>query len=198
MMLGAALLVAATCFGARNANAALIASAQVSRVKTSYSARKQAVVIHGHATNVEQIKVMYRGKHVKTVAVKHGKFALTQRFKGYGTFKLVAGTTTLKKITASTYATPVLRQTLAAGTKTGLQLGFVGQKHATVTIRQAGKLVKTYRTGHAKSQTRIPLKTIKRTDAKNLTATQKVRGKKVSRPLKLKGTQIGFKLYIYS
>ncbi|RRK09172.1 peptidase M10 [Lactiplantibacillus garii] len=161
------------------------ATPKISKLKVTYSSKKHAVTIKGHVKGVKKLLLNYKGKKIANVKTKAGKFVITKRFKGYGTFKLLNGSTVIKSINANKYATkkPVIKK--ATRTKKGIHYTVIGNKNATTDIYKNGKYLMSI-TAWDTNQTKFYLNNSKiKNSSKNLTITQKIAGKKTSSVVKL-------------
>lgn len=183
-----------TSMGTLGVNAAskpATTKAKVTNVKVGYNGKKHALTVKGNATKATKLNLQYRGQRVATLKVKAGKFSATQTFKGYGTFKILKGHQTLKKITAKQYATPTPWVIRAERTTKGLHYQVQGQQNASFNLYRQGHYLSTIAINDT-NQLKFYLSNAKvKNSSKHLTLTQKVANKKTSQTIKLPVLKVG-------
>lgn len=173
------------------------AKPKVTNLKVSYSDKTQAIKLRGNCHGVSKLTLTYNGKKLANVNVKNGKFNVSKKFKGYGTFRLLKGKTNLKTITSSQYASQPVMQTYAKATKTGTKVGFKNTKNATIYIKKSGKTVKSYQSKGTKTAVTLSKSLTKGAAAKHFTVVEKVANRKISKAVKIKYINTTNSTYIY-
>ena len=160
------------------------ATAAATKVTTTYNSKSHALTIQGRTSRNAKLILNYQNQPLVTTTVKAGKFTITQPFRGYGTFKLINGSQVLATIPASRYAAPRVQVISAERTTRGHHYTFANATHATLTVTQNGRYLKTIKA--TSSRTKLFLSNAQLTHGSHeLRVTQHVTNKKTSPAVKL-------------